>query len=318
MKRKIYLFLFAFAILLSCDKDVVIERGTEGVLTDIFANIEGSGPARLFEPRYSNDTIYFDIPYYYPVDSDFETDLSKIIVRATISSDAEVSVKFGEVMDLREPLDFNVISGTGVATKYVIKAKRVGDTNISNPRISFDNDGATETVDGILIDDELRFFVLPGLDMSQTTFTFDINKHASSSVTSGTVLDLNTAKNVIISAPGDIHKTYKLIVMEPVRLPYGFGIHRKLWFKSWADFGFGGISVSSAEQSLAVSGDYLIIGKTGSTGNSRYMVYNRFTGEYIEDMYMPFTANSGALAETRQVVSGEKGNIIGEIGRAHV
>src|SRR5690606_38786492 len=107
MKRNIiYIFLLSFLILCSCDKDVVIERGTEGVLSDIFANIEGSGPARLFEPRYSNDTIYFDIPYYYPVDSDFETDLSKIIVRATISSDATVSVKFGEPMNLTKPLDF--------------------------------------------------------------------------------------------------------------------------------------------------------------------------------------------------------------------
>src|SRR5690606_5813500 len=253
-----------------------------------------------------NDTIYFDIPYYYPVDSDFETDLSKIIVRATISSDAEVSVKFGEVMDLREPLDFNVISGTGVATKYVIKAKRVGDTSISNPAISFENDGAIETVDGILIDDELRSFVLPGLDMSQSTFTFNINKHASSSVASGTVLDLNTAKDVTISAPGDIQTTYKLAVMEPVRLGVGFGRHRWLGGKEAAEFGISGTN----ERAIAVSGDYLVITRTGTAGTSRYSVYNRFTGEYVRELYMPYTAASGALSATRQLVADENGHLL--------
>src|SRR5690606_40563173 len=104
MKNKVYTYLFVLMAFISCDKDVVIERNPEGVLTDIFANVEGSGANRLFEPRYSNDTIYFDIPYFYPVDSDFETDLSKIIVRASISSDATISKKFGVPMDLTRPI----------------------------------------------------------------------------------------------------------------------------------------------------------------------------------------------------------------------
>lgn len=310
MKNKVYIYLFVLMTLISCDKDVVIERNPEGVLTDIFANVEGSGPNRLFEPRYSNDTIYFDIPYYYPVDSDFETDITKIIVRASISSDARVSTQFGVPMDLTKPLDFSVISGAGVEKKYVINAKRVGDTGVSDVSISFVQGSMTQLVDGILVDDEIRFFVEPGLDMSNTTISFTINRHSTSSIESGDVIDLNTEQILTITAPGDARKEYRLVTMEPVKLPYGFGINRQIWSKSWADFGFGGVGVSATEQSLAVSGDYLIIGKTGSTGNSRYMIYNRFTGEYIQDMYMPFTAATGALAETRQIVSDEKGNIL--------
>lgn len=310
MKRKIYLFLLAFVVLLSCDKDITHERNPEGILTDIFANIEGSGADRLFEPRYSNDTIYFDIPYYYPVDTEYETDLSKIIVRASISSDAKVSVQFGKPLDLTKPLDFSVISGTGAEKNYVIKAKRVGDTSVSGAEISFEQGGTTQIVDGILVNDEIRFFVEPGLDMSNATIHFTINRHATSSIETGSVIDLNTEQVLTITAPGDTRKDYRLVTMEPVRLPYGFGINRQIWFKSWADFGFGGVAVSSAEQSITVSGDYLVIGKTGDRGNSRYMVYDRFTGEYVQDMYMPFTATSGDLSQSRQIIADEKGNLL--------
>ncbi len=308
--RLLYISFLLSCLITSCSKEVKIERGTEGLITDIFANIEGSGPQRLFEPRYSNDTIYFDIPYYYPIDSDYETDLTKIIIRASISSDAKVSTSFGKPMDLTHPFDFTVIAGSGLETKYVIKARKVGDIGVKNVKISFEADGEIEEVDGLLINDELRFFVVPGQDMSQTTLTFDINKHAASSIESGSILDLNTPKTLTISGPGGVRKDYPLVLTEPVKLEYGFGVHRKLWFKGWAEFGFGGIGVGETEQSLAVSGDYLIIGKAGTTGNSRYMVYNRFSGDYVGDMHMPFTAASGALSDSRQLIADEKGNLL--------
>ncbi|WP_081643140.1 DUF5018 domain-containing protein [Sphingobacterium paucimobilis] len=311
MKNKLLYISFLLSCLItSCSKEIKIERGTEGVITDIFANIEGSGPQRLFEARYSNDTIYFDIPYYYPINSDYETDLTKIIVRASISSDAKVSTPFGKPMDLTSPFSFTVVSGSGVETKYVIKARKLGDIGIADAKISFELDGEIEEVDGILINDELRFFIVPGQDMSQTKLTFSINKHATSSIESGSVLDLNTPKILTISGPGGASKNYNIVLTEPVKLEYGFGVHRKLWFKEWAEFGFGGIGAGEAEQSLAVSGDYLIIGKAGTSGNARYMVYNRFTGEYLRDMYMPFTASSGAFADSRQLIADEKGNLL--------
>jgi len=305
-KQAIYAFLLSFLIFQSCKKDVVIERNQEGVLTDIFANIEGSGPDRLFEPRYSGDTIYFDIPYFYPIESDFETDLSKIIVRATISSDAKVSTKFGEPMDLSKPLDFSIISGAGVEKRYTIIAKKVGDVSVSAAEISFEQDGSIQTIDGILVDNELRFFVEPGLDMSQTTITFGINKHATSSIESGSVIDLNIAQTLTISAPGDVHKDYKIVLMEPVKLPYGFGINRRMWLKLGAEFEFSGTN----EQSIAVSGDYLIITRALTGGKAQFSVYNRFTGEYIREMKMPFSAGSGALSATRQLVADEKGHLL--------
>src|SRR5690606_35432018 len=117
--------------------------------------------------------------------------------------------------------------------------------------------------------DELRFFVEPGLDMSQTILTFGINKHATSSIESGSVINLNAEQTLTISAPGDVQKDYKIVLMEPVKLPFGFGINRSLWLKLGSEFEFSGTN----EQSIAISGDYLVITRSLTGGNSRYSVY---------------------------------------------
>lgn len=307
MKKITTYFLLLFCIALySCNKDVDIIRGQEALISDVFANIEGAGPKRMFEPRYSNDTIYFDLPYYYPSDSDYETDLRKIILRATVSSDAKISVPFGQPMDLTEPLGFIVTSGSGIEKKYIINAKKVGDVSVSEARITFIQDGEQQTIDGILVNDEIRFFALPGLDMSNSIFTFKLNRHATSSVESGAQIDLNNPSVFTVSAPGNTKREYKLVVMEPIKLSYGFGINRGLWVKEGAEWGF----VGDTETCIAVSGDYLIITRSGTIGNTEYRVFNRFTGEFVSNMHMPFTQTSGALSQSNQLVADEKGNLL--------
>ncbi|MDR2283614.1 MAG: DUF5018 domain-containing protein [Sphingobacterium sp.] len=307
MKKIIIYFLLFFCVVLhSCDKDVNVIRGQEALISDVFANIEGSGPKRMFEPRYSNDTIYFDLPYYYPIDSDYETDLQKIILRATVSSDAKVSVPFGQPMDLTEPLVFRVTSGSGIEKKYIISARKVGDVSVSDARITFTQGGKQQVIDGILVNDEIRFFALPGLDMSNSIFTFKLNKHATSSVESGARIDLNIPSVFTVSAPGDTQKDYKLVVMEPIKLPYGFGINRGLWLKEGPEWGF----VGDTESCIAVSGDYLVVTRSGTVGNTEYRVFNRFTGDYVSNMYMPFNQTSGALSQSNQLVADEKGNLL--------
>jgi len=310
MKKYIYITTL-IAIILSvgaCKKADTIERNATGDITDIFANTEGTGPKRLFEPRFSNDTIYFDIPYYYPIETDYETDLRKIILRATLSADAIVSPALGKPMDLTNPVHITVTSGSGKQNTYVVVARRVGDVSISNVNMSYeDADGNTQEIEGIEIEDEFRFFILPGTDVSQSKIQYTINRHSSASIQNGAVIDLSNPVPLVVSAQGNISKTYKLVVTEPVKLDYGFGINRRLWTKPGADFGgFTGTN----ENCLAVSGDYLILTTSGTGGTSKYRVYNRFTGEYIQDMYMPFTATSGALSLTNQLISDNEGNLL--------
>ncbi|MEQ7800924.1 DUF5018 domain-containing protein [Pedobacter sp. ASV1-7] len=310
MKKFIYISLLVLttAIWGSCKKADPVIRNSTGDLTDIFANTEASGAKRMFEPRFSNDTIYFDIPYFYPVDTDYETDLRKIILRASLSADAVVSPQLGFPMDLTAPVKLTVTSGSGESKTYVVVAKRVGDVSISNVKMSYtDGDGALQELDAIAVDDELRFFILPGTDVSQSKINFSINQHSSASIANGAVVDLSNPFSLKVSAQGDVSKTYKLIAAEPTKLDYGFGIHRRLWTKLAADL--GGFSAVN-ETCLAVSGDHLIITTLGTAGTSKYRVYNRFTGQFIQNMYMPFNAASGALSQTNQLVADDKGALL--------
>jgi hypothetical protein len=310
MKKFFYLTLLVFtsAIWGSCKKADPIVRNNIGDLSDIFANTEYGGAKRMFEPRFSNDTIYFDIPYFFPVDTDYETDLTKIILRASLSADATISPKLGVPMDLTTPIKLSVTSGSGETQTYVVVAKRVGDLSISDVKMSYtDGDGSLQVLDAISVDDELRFYILPGTDVSQSKINFKINSHSTASISDGDVVNLSTPFSLKVSAQGDVSKTYKLIAAEPTKLDYGFGIHRRLWNKLAADFGgFTGTN----ETSLAVSGDHLIITTIGTGGTSKYRVYNRFTGQFIQNMYMPFTATTGALSQTNQLVADDKGALL--------
>lgn len=317
MKKNIYWVLFALVMLAcaACTKEDVVVRNEDSILRDIFANLEGAGPDRMFEPTITDNTIYFEIPYYYPVDSDYETDLSRIVLRATIPSDATITPQLGQPMDLSQPLTLTVTAGNGEITAYTVIAKRVGDVSMSGVKISYvDLDNVTQEIEGIRIDDDFRFFILPGTDVSNATLNYTINRHAQASIENGAQLDLSTPTPITVTAQGDAEKTYQLVVTEPVRLDEGFGINRQLWFKNASDL--GGLNTVS-ENALAISGDNMIMATIASGGNSRYRMYNRFTGAYIQDLQMPYSDGSGAYSQSGQIVSDSKGNILA-INRAAV
>lgn len=283
--------LSAMTMIPACRKADPVIRKEQSALSDIYATTTGKGSERLFDARYSanNDTIYFDIPWYYPVNSDNAVDITKLIVRATIPNDAVMSPALGGVMDLSKPLTVTVTAGNGTQTKYVIVAKKVGDLSVNSAKISFTANGATEEVDGVIQTNEILFYVLPGTDVSNATFTYEINKHSKGSITYGSVINLSQNVPFTVTGVDGVGKTYTLRALEPVKLDYGIGISRKLWTKSAAELSF----TANMEVCLAVSGDNLVI--TRRTNPSKYSVYNRFTGAYSKEMYYPFTGLSFQL-----------------------
>lgn len=294
MKNILFIFIAAFFVagmFTACRKADPVIRMEQKALTDIYATTTGKGGDRLFDARYSanNDTIYFDIPWYYPASSDNVVDITKLIVRATIPTDAVMSPALGSIMDLSKPVNITVTAGNGATSNYVIVTKKVGDMSVNSAKITFTNAGVTEEVDGVIQANEILFYVLPGVDVSNATLTYDINKHSTGSITYGA--SVNLSQNIPFSVTGVDHavKTYTLRALEPIKLAYGVGINRKLWTKPGADLGF----TANNEVCLAVSGDNLVI--TRRTNPSKYSVYNRFTGTYIKEMYYPFAGLSFQL-----------------------
>lgn len=295
MKKYSSIFIFtliASLLLNACKKADEVVRNTSNELGDIYATLEGMGSSRLFEPRYSTngDTIYFDIPYFYPVNSDNPVDLSKIIIRSTVPADAKVSPSLGTIMDVSKPFRLEIASGSGETRSFVVVSKKVGDVSITEAKINYTAGGVAQEVQAVIQEKDILFYMLPGTDVSDVSLSLEINKHSTSSIAQGASINLSQDQPLTITGVDGSTKTYTLKATEPIKLNYGVGINRRLWTKNGADLGF----TTNNETSIAISGDYLVL--VTRTNPAKYRLYNRFTGAYVKDLALPFSALSMQVA----------------------
>ncbi|RZK44183.1 MAG: DUF5018 domain-containing protein [Pedobacter sp.] len=303
MKKISFIVVTVLSILIlnSCKKAEPVVRNQNSELADIFATLEGQGGSRLFEARFSanRDTIYFDIPYYFPANSDNEVDLTKVILRSVVPSDAIVSPALGTVQDVTKPFKLTITPGSGEPRSFVVVARKVGDVSITSANVEYVSGGTTQKVEAVLKDNDVLFYILPGTDVSSAKLNLTINRHSTSSIATGSTISLSQNVPLVITGKDGVKKTYTLKATEPVKLDYGVGINRRVWTKTASELGF----TANMETSLAVSGDYLIT--VVRTNPAKYRVFNRHTGEYIKDMALPFNTLAFSIANDLQ------GNIIG-------
>lgn len=303
MKKLSFIVVTALAILMlnSCKKAEPVVRNESSELADIYGTLEGQGGSRLFEARISanKDTIYFDIPYYYPANSDNEVDLSKIILRSVVPSDAIVSPALGLVQDVSKPFKLTITSGSGATKSFIVVARKVGDVSIASANVEYTAGASTQKVEAVIKDNDVLFYILPGTNVTTAKLNLNINKHSTSSIATGSTINLSQNVPLVITGKDGTKKTYTLKATEPVKLDYGVGINRRLWSKTASELGF----TSNMESALAVSGDYLIT--VVRTNPAKYRVFNRNTGEYVKDMALPFSTLAFQIANDLD------GNIIG-------
>src|SRR5690606_26686352 len=161
--KKIHIYILTCLLMtIACRKADTIERNPSNRLNDIYATIEGLGTQRLFDPRTSNDTLYFDIPYYYPEHTDQETDLTKIILRATIPADSKIAPALGVPMDLTTPRVIAISSGTGEISEYVVVGRKVGNVEVQSAKLEYlDENRVVQALDAIIKNSEIIFYILP-------------------------------------------------------------------------------------------------------------------------------------------------------------
>lgn len=303
MKKLSFIVVIALSVLMlnSCKKAEPIVRNESTELADIYGTLEGQGGSRLFEARISanKDTIYFDIPYYYPANSDNEVNLSKIILRSVVPSDAIVSPALGTVQDVSKPFKLTITSGSGATKSFIVVARKVGDVSITSANVEYIAGASTQKIEAVVKDKEVLFYILPGTNVSTVKLNLNINKHSTSSIATGSTINLSQDVPLVITGKDGSQKTYTLKATEPIKLDYGVGINRRLWTKTASELGF----TSNMESALAVSGDYLIT--VVRTNPAKYRVFNRNTGEYIKDMALPFSTLAFQIANDLD------GNIIG-------
>jgi hypothetical protein len=224
MRNYKHLFIILAAItgvFAACTKPDLVKRSAQNNLSDIFATIPGQGGNRLFEASYNagGDTIYFNIPYYYPVDSDNQTDLSKIIVRSTIPTDATIKPMLGQPMDLSKPVGLIVTAGSGARSAYTIVAKRVADLGLRKATITYMDNGSAQNLDAIINSNgDAIFYVIPGTDVSHVGIKYTINPHSTGSIAQGATIDLTQPVPLIITGVDGTKQTFTLKAQEPRKL----------------------------------------------------------------------------------------------------
>lgn len=295
-------FAVAFTTFISCQTPDEIIRNDKKDLARIWAALPGEKD-QVIDPRFSTngDTVYFDIPYFYPETSDNEVDLSTLVLRANIPTDARISPALGMKMDLTKPVEIKITAGTGEIRSYIAVARKVSDKSVKNIKIAYGEGDAVQETEGILKDNgDILFYVVPGTDVTKATLSFEINPHATSSIQSGTVLDMTNARPLTITGNDGVTKVYNLKKTDPETLDYGIGLTRKLWVKTAQQLGFTDYS----ETGLAVSGDYLVVVSSGWP--SRYRLFNRLNGTYIRDIPLP----AGVGNNASQVVNDSTGHLL--------
>jgi hypothetical protein len=286
----------------ACKKPDAILRNEANSLARIWATIPGEKDYVLDPVLSANgDTAYFDVPFYYPEASNKEVDITKMILRADVPSDAIVTPALGVPIDLTNPFTVTITSGQGQTKTYVAVGRKVSDKSLRNVTLTYGDQEPFQESNGVLRDNnEILFYIIPGTDLTHAKLTFDVNVHASSDVATGAVIDLTNPLPVTVTGNDGVTKTYTLKRADPEILPYGIGLNRKLWEKSAADLGF----TEYSETGIAVSGDYLVVVSSGWP--SRYRIYNRSNGNFIQEKPLP----SGVDNNASQLVSDSAGHLL--------
>ncbi|MGV6947068.1 DUF5018 domain-containing protein [Sphingobacterium kyonggiense] len=302
-KKYTWAGMFLALIVGSCQKPDYVEPNDKSDITDFYATLDGSGRSRLFNSHISNDTVFVNIDYYYPIDSDNEVDLSKVLLKASIPVDSKIVPSLDGISDLSKPINVEVIAGDGSSKKYVIVANKKGNTDIFAARLNFqDQEGVPQEVDAILVGNVVNFSIVPGTQVINPKLSYTLNKHAAGSIPNGTAVNLSQPIPFTVTSAGDAKEQYTLKTVEAIKLPKGIRANSaKIMFakKLKADLG---IDVDNMTSSIAVSGKHLVLNTRAA--NSVYI--NAFTG--VKEGTIDLGAIKGSLRNFYST-SDDAGNI---------
>jgi len=305
MKKFIYQLataLMLLAVFNACVKPDLIQRNEQSNIADVWVEIPGVKERFNAVFNTQRDTAFVDMSYFFPAESDIEVDLTNLILRTSIPVDAKITPALGAPQDLSKPVTLRVTSGTGQTSELVVVVRKLGDLSVKKAEITYMDAGVAQKSEAIPNGSELVFFVLPGTDLSAVQLDIQVSRHSQVSIASGSTINLNSPVPVTVTAIDGRTMTYTLLARAPQKLDYGIGISRKLWQKSGNEMIPGGFATHN-ETSIAVSGDHLIL--VSNTTPSKFRVYNRMTGAYVQDMKLPTPTY-----RSFQIAADTSGNII--------
>ncbi len=272
------LFSVAFT---ACQKPEYVQPNNQADITDFYATLDGEGRDRIFESTISNDTVYVNIDYYYPINSDNEVDLTKLLLRASLPIDSRIEPSLEGFVDLTNPLKVKIIAGNGDTKEYVIVANKKGNTDLISAKLTYEDAvGVTQELDAIIIGKDVNFSIIPGTVMNNARVTYELNRHASGSIANGGSIDLASPKTFVVSSAGNAKTEFKMQAVEAKKLAKGIrpGSAKILFAKKLK--GDIGIAVDNVTGGIAATSQYVVI----NTRNENSVVLNALTGARVGEI----------------------------------
>lgn len=276
--KYIYSAVFVVTALMGCQKPQYVEPNDEVTINSFSASLPGDARNRIFGSTIRNDTVFVNIDYFYPIDSDNEVDISKILLQATIPYDSKIIPSISGLVDLTNPLHVSVLAGNGSEKKYVIVANKKGNTGVTSAVLTYEDfTGATQEIDAIIIGKNINFSLVPGTVLNNARITYQLNRHATGSIVNGGSVNLSSPVPFTVSSAGNAQEKYTIQSIEAKKLEKGIrpGSAKIMFAKKLkADLG---INTENMTGGIAATGQYLIL----NTRNENSLVLNGQTGANV-------------------------------------
>lgn len=266
---------------IGCQKPEYVDPNTESGINDFYATLEGMGRDRIFESTISNDTVYVNIDYFYPINSDNEVDLSKLMLKASVPVDARIEPSLEGFTDLSSPINISVIAGDGSVKKYVIVGNKKGNTELLSAKLTYEDvSGSTQELDAIIFGTNVNFSLVPGTVLKNPRITYELNRHATGSINNGGSVNLDAPSPFTVSSAGNASKKYTLQAVEARKLAKGIRPgSAKIMFAKKLKVDVG-ISVDNLTSGIAATGQYVVL----NTRDQNSVVLNGLTGARVGEI----------------------------------
>ncbi len=310
MKKNILISFLSLALLGfgSCESPDEINKidtnSNSGIMQLTATFMDGTGEFTVDTtvnkyPFSDGEVVKIIVPWFYPLESNNETSIDKMKIKATLPNNVYSSPGF-DIIDLTKETPFTITSPSG--KKITIKI--TGERKKSSEAMIKEFQLPAVGLNGFIMEaNKFVGLVSGGMDLSSQKPKIKLSFHAT--IDPDTIVAQNFNNSVIytVTAHDGTKQVYTVRPFSPKKVAYGIRVSsaRQLWFKGLSEMGLP--AADHMTTSIAVSGNYLMI----NTRNQNNVYVDRFSGEPKGNMQLG--SIKGSLTNFF-ATSDEAGNIL--------
>ena len=222
-------------------------------------------------PFSEGEVVKIVVPWFYPLESNNETSIDKMKIKATLPNNVYASPGF-DIIDLTKETPFTITSPSG--KKITIKI--TGERKKSSEAMIKEFQLPAVGLNGFIMEaNKFVGLVSGGMDLSNQKPKIKLSFHATIDPDTIVAQNFNNPVTYTVTAHDGTKQVYTIRPFSPKKVAYGLRVAsaRQLWFKGLSEMGLP--AADHMTTAIAVSGNYLMI----NTRNQNNVYVDRFSGE---------------------------------------